>query len=284
MLSLFFCGVFLTLSALVHAFEPTCPLIFDGRVPPNAELVDFDRAQTPFGGLRGRDIKWSSILTFPSIQPSVFDYEFGGKPIEVKIDENSILRPSGTGAQTGYRRAELIFVNNTGSDASTSGVVTYHWSVFQPKDQPLNVTHEYVPVFHERKNGEGHHFQFVAGTIVGKEKIYSSRNWKVLDRGRHVIWQTRMLFNEWENFAITLDYPQKTIQVHYSTGQNSLQPVTPPEDNENDQGGLFQVGLLKKSIGAKVPTKDGYHPPKFRDVLVYGGIFIENSANGCISR
>jgi hypothetical protein len=72
--------------------------------------------------------------------------------------------------------------------------------------------------------------------------------------------------------------------VFYSVGQNHLSEVTNSEVNENDRGGLFEVGLLKKSTGAKDPLKDGYHSPKFREALIYGGIFVENSANGCISR
>lgn len=246
-------------------------------------------------------MKWSSTLSFPQqISPAVFDYDGGGKPLAIQIDENSILRPSGKGAETGYRRTNLIFTGNTGSDASTSGVVTYHWSIRQARDRPLNLTHEYLSVFHERVNGQGHHFQVTAGAMVGKLKRYPAKNWKVLDRNQNILWQTPILFNEWENFAITLDYPKqfvppvsttylesdidRKIQVYYSTGQNHLNAVTKAEGNENDQGGLFQVGILKKSTGAKDPSKDGYHSPKFHDALIYGSIFVENSSNGCISR
>lgn len=165
-----------------------------------------------------------------------------------------------------------------------TGVVTYHWSVRQTHNAALNFTHEYVTAYHERANGEGYHFQVVAGMIVGKERQYPARNWKVLDRSKHVIFQTPiMLNNEWENFAITLDYTQQTIQVLYSTGQNHLGVVTRPEANENEQGGLFQFGLLKKSTGAKNPLKDGYHSPQFREGLIYGSVFVENSANRCVS-
>jgi hypothetical protein len=76
----------------------------------------------------------------------------------------------------------------------------------------------------------------------------------------------------------------RTLQVYYSTGQAHLNAVTKAEANENDRGGLFEVGLLKKSTGAKDPLKDGYHNPKFTDALIYGSIFIEDSANGCVSR
>lgn len=167
----------------------------------------------------------------------------------------------------------------------TTGVVTYHWSVQQNRNNPLNLTHEYVSVFHERAKGDGNHFQVVAGLIVGKENKYPALNWKVLDRTKHIIFQTPILFNnEWENFAVTLDYPKRTIQVFYSTGRNHLNAVTRPEENENEPGGLFQIGLLKKSTGAKDQLRDGYHSPRFRDGLIYGSVFVENSASGCVSR
>lgn len=209
MLSLSLVSLIFVITSHVTAFEPICPIIFDGRVPPTMEVSSFDTGQTPFSGLRGRGVKWSTILSFPQqVSPSVFDYDLGGKPLEIQIDENSIIRPSNKGAETGYRRADLIFAGNNGSDASTDGVVTYHWSVRQPRDRRLNLTHEYVSVFHERPGGQGHHFQVTAGLMLGKTQ-YSSKNWKVLDRKQHIIWQTPILFNEWENFAITLDYPKQ---------------------------------------------------------------------------
>lgn len=177
------------------------------------------------------------------------------------------------------------------------GVVTYHWSVRQNRDTPLNFTHEYVAVSHETANAGGNHFQLVAGLIIGKENRYPALNWKVLDRTKHIIFQTPILFtNDWENFAITLNYNKRTIQVFYSTGQNHLSAVTAIEDNTkdnyspkdnlnpNDEGGLFQFGLLRKSTGAKDARGNGYQGPQFREGLTYGSIFVENSANGCVSR
>jgi hypothetical protein len=151
MLPSFTVYIFFAPSLHVNAFEPVCPIIFDGRVPPNAKLTAFDTTQAPFSELRGRPVKWSLILVFLSVRPPVFHYEFGGKPLEIQINENSVFPPSGTEAQSGYRRANVIFAGNTGSDPSTSGVVTYHWSLRQSKDQPLNLIHEYVALFHERK-------------------------------------------------------------------------------------------------------------------------------------
>jgi hypothetical protein len=74
------------------------------------------------------------------------------------------------------------------------------------------------------------------------------------------------------------------MQVYYSKGLSQLQPVTNVLQNHNDDGGLFEIGILKKSIGAKDPAKDGYHPTNIHESQIYGGVFIEDSANGCVSR
>jgi len=157
------CLIF-ALTSHVTAFRTCLPYNIRWKGAPMAEISSFDSHKTPFSGLRGRNVKWSSTLSFPQqVSPAVYDYDGGGKPLAIQIDENSILRPSGKGAETGYRRTNLIFTGNTGSDSSTNGVVTYHWSVRQAKDRPLNLTHEHVSVFHERANGQGHHFQVTAG-------------------------------------------------------------------------------------------------------------------------
>jgi hypothetical protein len=194
-----------------HGFEPLCPLVFDGRIPPITALSSFDIPDgTAWGGLRGRDVKWSSILKFPAVKPSAFDYDLGGKAVEVQINDLSVIRPSGTGAQTGYRRADLVFQKNTGNlDASTIGVKTFHWSVRQVREQPLNLTHEYMNVFHERKDEKGRQFTLSAGALVGKERVADKKNWKMLGHDNKIVWQAPIQFNDWENFAVTLDYTKK---------------------------------------------------------------------------
>lgn len=109
----------------IKAFEPSCPMIFDGRVPPIAEITSFDRNETPYGGFRGKNVKWSSILSFPQqVKPAVFDYDFGAKPIAIEINQDSVLRPANKPAETGHRQATLIFNRNNGSDESTKGMLS----------------------------------------------------------------------------------------------------------------------------------------------------------------
>lgn len=277
------------------AAEAVCPVLFEGRVPSLLQLSDFDTTNTPFYSNKPSNVKWASILDFPSIQPSLFDSEYGAKPLEMRITDQSIVTTNNGLRQAGYRRSELI----ANDDGKAADVKTYHWSVKQGK--VLNLTHEYTNVFVERRDGQGNNFAVVLGSFQGSEKT----NWKVLDRYNSVIWQTPMLRNEWQNFAITLDHAKKyvthllgrllmhekkelivvfsSIKVHYSQGYESLTAVTQDLWNENEQGAQFHVGVFKKSTGATDAQEDGYHESNIRESQIYGGIFIEDSQNECVS-
>jgi len=186
------------------------------------------------------------------------------------------------GAQKGLRWSSLYFVGNAdGNDTSTRGVKTFHWSVRQ--GQALNLSHEYLNVFHERKDGHGYHFALTLGTLVKREKQTDRRNWKVLNRINDIVFQTPMLTNEWENFAVTLDFEKNTMKVYYSQAQERLQAVTREFPNANDGWGRFELGIMKKSTGAKDMWRDGFHESNIHESQIYGGIFIEDSYDGCFS-
>lgn len=133
-----------------HAFRQantSCPVIFDGRVPANATLSDFDTANgggwNPFnpGYVKGETLAWSDILLLPETPSSSrFDASSGSVPLEVTISDESIFM-----TQNGFRRAGLQF-NKDDNEASpaSEGVVTLHFSVFQDESRPLNLTHEYL--------------------------------------------------------------------------------------------------------------------------------------------
>jgi hypothetical protein len=74
-----------------------------------------------------------------------------------------------------------------------------------------------------------------------------------------------------------------SMRVFYSRGMLPLAPVTAVLPNENNNGGTFHLGLLKKSTGAKDPTRDGYQESGFQESQIYGGVFIEDSRNDCVS-
>ena len=76
-----------------------------------------------------------------------------------------------------------------------------------------------------------------------------------------------------------------TLQIYYSVGNSVLKNVTGVVVNDNAGGGQMQIGLLKKPTG---DTSDvvhkGFQSSNFEESLIYGGIFVEDSTNGCVSK
>jgi hypothetical protein len=122
--------------------DPTCPIVFDGRVPVGTAPTFFDTyaTNTIFNPdyVKNLAIKWSEILKFPTTNGSRFD---GTKfvPLEVTINDQSIFQ-----TQNGFRRAGLQFLKDASDGPGTVGVKTLHWSVKQDPARPLNLTHEYL--------------------------------------------------------------------------------------------------------------------------------------------
>jgi hypothetical protein len=152
-----------------------CPIIFDGRIPVNSTLSSFDNATTsPYNPdfVKGENRTWSSILLLPSphkTSHSRFDTPGTHKPVEVTIDDGSLFR-AGERLQTGFRRAGLLLrsdVNEEGLDKSDEGIVTFHWSIMQDGNRALNLSHEYMNVWHERADYGGNQFTFVGGVVLG---------------------------------------------------------------------------------------------------------------------
>lgn len=75
-----------------------------------------------------------------------------------------------------------------------------------------------------------------------------------------------------------------TLQIHYSLGDKPLRPVTKLITNDNSGGGQFQIGMAKKPTETTSVVFDGYQEPNLNEGQIYGGIFVEDSARGCISR
>jgi hypothetical protein len=48
-------------------------------------------------------------------------------------------------------------------------------------------------------------------------------------------------------------------------------------------GGQFQLGVLKKPTGTADVVNAGYQEPNLNEGQIYGGLFLEDSANGCVS-
>lgn len=67
-------------------------------------------------------------------------------------------------------------------------------------------------------------------------------------------------------------------------GIDKLEAVTGKLVNDNSGGGQFQIGMAKKPTETVTVVYDGYQENDLDEGQIYGGIFIENSAGGCVSR
>lgn len=198
----------LALARAALAADPTCPLVFDGRVPSTAALTDFDTNNggdwMPFNPdyIRAEALPWSETLLLPAVDPpSRFDATAETVPLEVTISDESIFND-----QNGFRRAGLQFLedSNEGSPAN-AGRVNVHFSIRLDAERPLNRSHEYLLVWHETAAYDANQFNFEAGTIIGQEAL-GGDSYKLLDRNYQVLWETPILEDEWQNFAVTVDW------------------------------------------------------------------------------
>ena len=103
--------------------------------------------------------------------------------------------------------------------------------------------------------------------MLGSKSCFSVRS--------HEVWV-------WKEEA---DEISSTIKVYYSAGDKPLKAVTKATPNSNAGGGQLQIGIAKKPTETETVVYDGYqeHIPLRGEGQIYGGIFVENSSNGCVS-
>lgn len=189
-----------------------CPIIFDGRVPANATVKDFDSVLgggwSPYNPdyVKGNDLLWSDIIQLPEVdETSLFDASTGTRPLEVTLSDESIFQQ-----QNGFRRAGLLFNedSNEGSPGS-QGVVTLHFSLHVDEARSLNLSHEYLLAWHEAGDYSANQFNFNTGTLIGREDLAEPNTYKLLNRDEELLWETEIVEGEWQNFGITLDFDEK---------------------------------------------------------------------------
>ncbi|KAK0656727.1 hypothetical protein B0T16DRAFT_315696 [Cercophora newfieldiana] len=269
----------------IHAVAGTgtvkCPIVFDGRVPSATVATDFDSYGTSkFNAeyVKGKELKWSDIIKFPETANARFDADGTHKAFEVTISDKSIFQ-----TQNGFRRAGLQFQGdpNTGSPGST-GQKTIHFSLKWDAARALNLSHEYLLVWHEASDYSANQFNFEAGAILGQSSL-ARDTYKVLDRQNKQIWSTPIDKTAWQNFAITLDFSKNTLQVYYSKGDEPLKSVTSAISNNNAGAGQYQIGILKKPTGTSDVVNSGFQSRNLNEGLIYGSLFLEDSASSCVS-
>ncbi|KAF0320032.1 hypothetical protein GQ607_012800 [Colletotrichum asianum] len=266
-----------------------CPIQFGGRVPTNFTPTDFDTSASPFnnGFVFGKGLKASDVVTIPTGLNSLFDANFS-KPIEVNIDDRSIFAPTETNVQTGFRRAEMLPMSNNGTDPSTAGIKTVHWSMMKDPKKPLNLTHEYQMVFLESSIFSSNQYALKYGDLIGIHPadpdvlvLFGNSNTKPF---QPELFRTKFTDGVFHNFALTLDFTKNMTQIYYSQGSAPLVAQGKPVENDISGQGQFHFGVLKKSInGTGDTTKTGFHESGINEGIIFGGIFEEDSADGCVS-
>lgn len=256
-----------------------CPIVFDGRVPNKTPPTFFDTTATntifSADWVKGNNLTWSQILKFPK-EKSRFD----GKnftAVEVTISDQSIFLK-----QTGFRRAGLQFANDTPDGEGQQGIKTFHWSVKQDPKRPLNLTHEYLNVWHETADFSANQIQFQAGSLIGKPAT-DKANFKILDREGKQLFTVPIEKTQWQNFAATLDYTRNLTTIFYSKGSAPLKVTGAPQQVNLAGGGQFQIGLLKKPTGTDDVANGGFQEKNLNEGQIYGGLFVEDSKDGCVS-
>ncbi|KAK7185163.1 hypothetical protein DPSP01_000806 [Paraphaeosphaeria sporulosa] len=259
-----------------------CPIVFDGRVPTAwaADPTQFDTyaTNTIFNPdyVKGNDLKWSGILKFPNVTKSRFDTA-EHTPLEVTISDQSIFQQ-----QKGFRRAGLQFLKDAADGPGQTGVKTLHFSVKQDPSRPLNLTHEYLNVWHEKADYSADQIQFQTGTLIGKSGADKNK-FQILDQNNKQLYSTATDKSQWQNFAIKLDYTKNQVTIYYSAGDAALKSVAGPTSASLSGGGQFQIGILKKPTGTSDVVNGGYQESNLNEGQIYGGIFLEDSANNCVS-
>lgn len=186
----------------------------DGRIKQDAVPEDFNVLASPFKSavVKGDGLNFSDVITFPDIQPSIFDAAGNTKAFEININDQSIFVPEGQAPQDQFRRADLLpSIASTLNNVSTTGVKTMHFSLQQDAAKPLALTtNEYQLAFLETADFESRIFDVRVGTGTTSPSL-TGENIVVLGRSGDAIQEMFVapFSADLQNFAVTLDFDQK---------------------------------------------------------------------------
>ncbi|EDR13666.1 uncharacterized protein LACBIDRAFT_308894 [Laccaria bicolor S238N-H82] len=285
----------------------TASIIYDGRAPFNLTNADLDVSAGPYltvvkGALNASHY---STLLGHSLPPTPLWNKLLRVPapieqaISVTIDNSSVFVPGAGPPQFGFRRTELIAQKN-GDHANLvplmeSGVTAFHFSIKQDEKKPLNYSHEYQIVFIEPNDGS-HVFGIQLGspfTIpTGILPAANAHSFKVLDHALNVIFQTSFSACHWHNFAIQVDWDNRSLAVLYSKDDDHLAAVTAVVPNLSAASGSagqgdFHFGVLKlplvNPVDSAADQGDVAHhglQEGTTEGLLYSGVFVESVESG----
>ncbi|KAJ7480654.1 hypothetical protein FB451DRAFT_152162 [Mycena latifolia] len=274
-------------------------IIYDGRVPYSMKTAALDTSTGPFlTAVKGQNesASYYSTLLGHSALPTPLWNALGIIPTEqvisIRIDNSSVFVPGGGPPQYGFRRTEFIAQkdgNATALDAKMeTGVSIFHFSIKADVLRPLNYNHEYQIVFIEPSDGS-HVFGIQLGSPftdpTGQLPAPNAHSFKVLDHALNVLFTTPFVPLVWHNFAITVDWDNRTLKVSYSPDGLPLKTVTPTLSNPTATAGAlgdFHFGVLKLPLvnpnDSAVDQSDVVHhgiQEGTTEGLFYSGVYVE---------
>ncbi|KAG9038331.1 hypothetical protein FRB95_001743 [Tulasnella sp. JGI-2019a] len=284
------------------------PILYDGRAPLNYIEADINIPLTPYTYVVRGSGNASDYVEFErSLPPTLLWYgklpgfpplpEFTEQTVHIKIDNSSVFVPGGNpaNAQYGFRRTEVIAQGNRTLEEIDTTV--FHFSIAKDDFFPLNVDHEYQIIFIEPNDGT-HVFQVRYGSNFAAPTqshlpTSNARNLEVTDHALNVIYSVPFNSLTWYNFAVQVDWTNRTLGVLASQNGNVLKKVTPkvvPNLSSTagpDGQGDFHFGMVKLPLA---DPKDS--AAEQADVVHYGiqegkteglyfsGVFVESPAKG----
>lgn len=281
------------------------PLIYDGRAPFNLTNADLNSSTGPYLTV----VKGSQNATHYDV---VHGLKLSPTPlwnkdlilateqvVSVSIDNSSVFIPGGGAPQFGFRRTELLAaVNGDHADLIPkieTGTTVFHFSIQQDQSKPLNYKHEYQIVFIEPNDGT-HVFEIQLGSPftdpTGPLPTKDAHSFKVRDHALNILFTTPFTAGAWHNFAVQIDWTNRTLGIFYSQNTALLKPVTKlvPNLSTNigaDGQGDFHFGVLKLPLvnPADTPTNQGdvVHfgiQEGTTEGLLYSGVFVESVEHG----
>ncbi|KIP02987.1 hypothetical protein PHLGIDRAFT_269698 [Phlebiopsis gigantea 11061_1 CR5-6] len=293
----------ITMVTTCAAFATAGPVLWDGRARFNLTGADLNSNVGPFlTVVKGSEnaSHYSSLLG-PTLAPTPLWAPRSGhleQPVSISIDNTSVFAPGGGAPQLGFRRTEFIAANN-GDHADLipvieGGKTAFHFSLRADTKRPLNLTHEYQVVFIEPNDGS-HVFEVQLGSPytnpTGTLPSADAHEIKLRDHALDLLFAAPFTPGAWHNFAVQVDWTNRTLAVLYSADAAPLRVVTPPSPNLSAQLGAdgqgdFHFGVLKLPLvdPNDTPTEQGdvVHfgiQEGTTEALIYSGVFVENASH-----
>lgn len=133
--------------------------------------------------------------------------------------DKSIFAPSADNVQKGFRRAELLPVSVSGTDPSTTGHKTMHFSVMKDDSRPLNSSHEYQIFFLESNDYSTNQITLKYGTILDGPKPADADTLTVTGNVNsnpvQNIYSTKFTPGVWHNFGLVLNFNSGYVFYHF---------------------------------------------------------------------